>query len=183
MFKFILLISLFVSQVYAADIPGLTKLFQSNFNSLYQPRHCGKNIERLVQAAHEKRIDLKNAYVMKIVGGGFWETSGFYTRITPNERVMLGYFHYVLVADNYVFDFDLREPLVLPFEDYVRLQLAPPASNTSWMNVMAKDLPTWEMTRYEWNDYISYSNLNATWVKRMSVMINIPKALAKKRVR
>src|SRR5690606_10559228 len=127
--KFILVFCLFLTHAKAADIPALTKLFRTNFNSFYEARNCGKNIERLVEAAHEKRIDLRNAFDLRIVGGGFCETSGFYTRMVINDRAMLGYFHYVLVADNYVFDFDLAEPLVLPFEDYVRLQFSPVANN------------------------------------------------------
>lgn len=166
----------------AADIPALTKLFKTNFNSFYEARNCGKNIERLVQTANDKGIDLRNAFILKIVGGGFFETSGFYTRAARNDRAMLGYFHYVLVADNFVFDFDLAEPVVVSFEDYVRLQLAPP-SNSNWMGTMLKDLPSWELTRYEWKDYISYSNLNPTWIKRMSEVINVPKVLSRKRVR
>ncbi len=182
MLKIILSLMLLTSVAHAANIPALTILLQKNYNSLYEARNCGKNIERLVQAAHKNRIDLKNAYVLKIVGGGFFETSGFYTRGFPNDRAMLGYFHFVLVADNYVFDFDLHEPLVLPLEDYIRLQFTPQPSS-QWMKTMAMDIPGWEMTRYEWMDYISYSNLNATWVKRMSEVVNVPKLLAKKRIR
>jgi hypothetical protein len=83
---------------------------------------CGENIGRLVEEAKNQNLDLEGSYVLKIEGGGFLETSGFYTRSNPNERAMLGYFHYILVADGYVFDFDLNESLVLKLEDYVRLQ-------------------------------------------------------------
>ena len=89
-----LLISL--SSAWAADLPQLKKLFTENFDNYYQPRFCGKNTARFVSEAKKRNIDLSNSYVLKIVGGGFWETSGFYTRNNINERAMLGYFHMVL---------------------------------------------------------------------------------------
>ncbi len=150
-------IILATSTAQAADVAKLTKLFQENFNNFYQPRLCGRNTARLVSEAQKLNIDLSNSYVLRLVGGGFWETSGFYTRNTTTERDMLGYFHMIFVADNYVFDFDLHEPLVLPLEDYIRLQLTP--STTNFKNIWGSnykphlELPGWEMTRYHTEDY------------------------------
>ena len=114
------------STVLAADIESLRKLFVNNFNHYYQPRYCGKNIKRLLSEAQKRNIDLSNSYILKVVGDGFFETSGFYTRAKPNQRAMLGYFHMILVADNMVFDFDLHAPLVLDVRNYIRLQFMPP---------------------------------------------------------
>lgn len=149
-------IILTTSTAQAADVQKLTQLFQENFNEFYQPRLCGRNTARLVDAAQKLNIDLSNSYVLRLVGGGFWETSGFYTRNTTTERDMLGYFHMVFVADNYVFDFDLHEPLVLPLEDYIRLQLTPSTETSNlWGNSYKPhdQLPGWEMTRYNTEDY------------------------------
>lgn len=123
-----ILISFFLvmGSASAADIPRLKNLFQKNYNNYYQPRYCGRNIERFTSEALRRNIDLKGAYVLKISGTGFLETSAFYTRNKINDRAMLGYFHMVLVADDYVFDFDLAEPLALKVEDYFRLQFTPP---------------------------------------------------------
>jgi hypothetical protein len=110
----------------SADVERLEKLFSKNYNSFYTPRFCGRNIEKFVNVANQKGVDLSGSCVDRIVGGGFLETSAFYSRTNPNDRVMIGYFHMVLVADGYVFDFDLGEPVVLKLQDYVRLQFTPP---------------------------------------------------------
>lgn len=111
---------------FAADIPALKKLFKSEYNSLYQARFCGQNIENFIAKAKERRINLSNSYVAKIVGGGFLETSAFYTRTKKDDRVMLGYFHMILVADGIVFDFDLGKKKILDLNSYFRLQFTPP---------------------------------------------------------
>ncbi len=109
-----------------ADLNSLTKLFVQNYNALYEARMCGRNIERFVDLSLRHKINLDHSYVLKVTGAGFLETSGFYTRQNANRWKMLGYFHYVFVAEGHVFDFDLDEPLVLPLHDYVRLQFTPP---------------------------------------------------------
>lgn len=174
---FIFLSSTFVQ---AADIPGLTKLFADNFNTLYAPRMCGKNIERFIEAAQAQNINLDNAYVLKIVGGGFFETSGFYTRTNPNDREMLGYFHYVLVADRMVFDFDLNSPLVLTLENYARVQLSPPDTHP-WAANWGKDLSRWVITRYDIETYMKDSNPQITWKKSMGDLIDVTETLSRNR--
>jgi hypothetical protein len=95
--KFTIAILLTASTALAADLEKLTQLFQENYNTFYVPRFCGPNTARLIQAAQDQKIDLSNSYVLKIVGAGFLETSGFYTRSAPNERQMLGYFQEVVL--------------------------------------------------------------------------------------
>lgn len=180
---FILLLSF--HNLFAADLPALKKLFQENCQHFYLPRYCGRNIAKLIDEANKKNINLDNTYVLKIEGGGFLETSGFYTRTMINERSMLGYFHMVLVSDGYVFDFDLAEPLVLKIEDYIRLQFTPPYEpytifGMEWISHL--ELPRWSVTRFEWRDYIK-NNENPTWKKRMSEFVEIENILKKKRIR
>jgi hypothetical protein len=159
----------------AADIAGLTSLFQDNFNYLYQPRFCGRNIGNFIKLAQKHKIDLSNSYVMKFVGSGFLHTSGFYTRTKPNEREMLGYFHMVLVADNYVFDFDLNEPLVLRMPDYIRLQFAPPYEPFRIWGIdyrTEKDLAFWKLTAFETQAYALGSEVEL-WNKLMRDFIDL----------
>lgn len=181
-----LLIALFLSfsSAWAADIPKLTKLFTENFDHYYQPRFCGKNTARFVTEAKKRNIDLSNSYVLKIVGGGFWETSGFYTRNNINERVMLGYFHIVFVADGYVFDFDLDDALVLKMDDYFRLQFTPPYPFNFYGGEerTKSELKGWTLTRFEWTDYIKNIE-KPTWIKKLRDVINVDKMVEKNPVR
>jgi opacity protein-like surface antigen len=184
-FLIILLLSLLtLSQALAADLKSLTTLFKQNYDNFYQPRYCGRNTARLVSEAHKRKIDLSNSYVLKIVGGGFWETSGFYTRNNINERAMLGYFHMVFVADGYVFDFDLDEPLVLKMDDYFRLQFTPPYPfNFYGGEARTKsELKGWTLTRYEWPDYIKNIE-KPTWVKKLRDIMNVDKMVEKNPVK
>lgn len=121
---------------------------------------------------------------MKIVGGGFWETSGFYTRNNINERAMLGYFHMVFVADGYVFDFDLDDPIVVKLEDYFRLQFIPPSASDFYGGEARtiSELKGWTITRYEWADYIKNIE-KPTWVKKLHEIMNVEKMVQGKRVR
>jgi hypothetical protein len=176
---------LFTVTVNAADLRSLKNLFNDNFDSFYVPRMCGKNIERFVKEAAKRNIDLSNSYILKVEGSGFLETSGFYTRSEPNERTMLGYFHFIFVADGYVFDFDLAEPLVLKMEDYVRLQFTPPYDPYVVYGITInpiKDLTYWTATHYEWKNYIS-SNPVKTWEKSFGEIINLQSMMKKTRVR
>ncbi|MFY7994109.1 MAG: hypothetical protein ACOVP4_12500 [Bacteriovoracaceae bacterium] len=173
-----------LSSAWPADLPQLKKLFTENFDNYYQPRLCGKNTARLASEAKKRNIDLSNSYVLKIVGGGFWETSGFYTRNNINERAMLGYFHMVFVADGYVFDFDLDDPLVLKMDDYFRLQFTPPYPfNFYGGEARTKsELKGWTLTRFEWADYIKNIE-KPTWIKKLSEAIDVDKMVEKNPVR
>jgi hypothetical protein len=169
----------------AADLPALSELFQQNFDNFYQPRLCGKNISQLVSEATKRNIDLTNSYVLKFEGVGFLETSGFYTRKQINEREMLGYFHFVLVADGYVFDFDLAEPLILKLEDYIRLQFTPASEGYTIFGIHFKpleQLPDWTVGHFEWKNFIS-SSPQKTWSKKMDQVVNLKKVMKRKRVR
>lgn len=177
---FIILFSL-TSSLFAADIPALKKLFKENFNNFFEHRLCGQNTSRFAKAAYDEGIDLSNSYVLKFKGAGFFDTSGFYTRTSTTERSMLGYFHVVFVADGHVFDFDLHEPLVLKMEDYVRLQFTPEKS-TKIFNVLydgKKDLPWWEVTRFEWSEYMRGREI-PTWKKKLGELIDIDRTMKKK---
>ncbi len=109
----------------AADLPALQSLFYHDYNDLYVPRFCGQNIERFLRLAEERSIDLEGSVVVRISGQGFFETSSFFGRGSPNRRQNLGTFHFILVAEGHVFDFDLHVPVVLREPDYFRLQLTP----------------------------------------------------------
>lgn len=169
---------------FAADIKALSKIFQQNYNSFYRASMCGENIGRLVNEAKKQNVDLKGAYVLKLEGGGFLETSGFYTRSEPNERAMLGYFHYILVADGYVFDFDLNESLVLKIEDYVRLQFTPAYLPYVIFGINYKpvdELPSWTVTRFEVDGYPS--RLQQTWKKKLGDIVDIKEVMKRTRMR
>ncbi len=185
--KITLFLVLFIvsSFAQAADLKSLSELFKQNFNTFYQPRLCGKNIGLLITEAQKRKIDLSNSYVLKIEGAGFLETSGFYTRNLINDRAMLGYFHYVLVADGLVFDFDLAEPLILPLEDYVRLQFTPPylPFHVFGINfVPINELKWWTVSRFELESYISYTP-QKTWSKKMPQVIDLNLVMGRTRVR
>jgi hypothetical protein len=102
------------------------------------------------------------------VGAGFLETSGFYTRGEVNERAMLGYFHFVFVADGYVFDFDLDEPLILRLEDYIRLRFLLqklPYFIFGLYYVPEKELSSWTVSRFETNTYLTRTQMS--WIKNV----------------
>lgn len=169
----------------AANLPALQDYFRQNSETIYTPRLCGKNVQQLVQGAQDAGIDLSGAYVLKIVGAGFLETSGFYTRTKPQDRSMLGYFHYVLVAENHVFDFDLHELLVLPLEDYIRLQFTPPylPFRVLGMNYdPAEELKYWKVSRFELSA-VTRGPFTPTWEKSLSQFVSLPRLLARARIR
>jgi hypothetical protein len=165
---------------FSADVERLEKLFSKNYNSFYTPRFCGRNIEKFVKVANEKGIDLSGSYVAKIVGGGFLETSAFYSRSNPNDRVMIGYFHMVLVADGYVFDFDLGEPVVLKLQDYVRLQFTPPYEpfRIYGIDYSAKNNPgSWNVTAFDTNKY-GRGLESKLWSKMIKNLINMTRMIS-----
>ncbi len=182
---FLFLLVLTISHAaFAADVKKLTSIFQHNYNSFYRARMCGENIGRLVEEAKKHNLDLNGSYVLKLEGGGFLETSGFYTRSEPNDRAMLGYFHYILVADGYVFDFDLNESLVLKFEDYIRLQFTPAHLPYVIFGINYKpidELPSWIVTRFEVEGYPTRPQL--TWKKKLGDIVDIKNVMKLHRVR
>ena len=122
---------------------------------------------------------------MKIVGGGFLETSAFYARNNSNERVMIGYFHMVLIAEGHVFDFDLDEPIVPTTLDYIRLQFTPPYLPFSIFGIRydpKNQLTGWKLTRFEWQDYINGKEV-PTWTTTMERYIDLDELMSKPRIR
>lgn len=181
-----ILFLLLSSAAQAADVRGLTEIFWKNYDNFYQYGNCGGNIARLVEAAKEKRLDLSNAYVLNIVGAGFLETSGFYTRSKMNQWKMLGYFHVVLVADGYVFDFDLGEPLVLKLDEYIRLQFTPPqepfkvGGNAFFTS---DDLKYWTATTYDVQKYNFTEKPIETGKYKLTDLVPLARITSLKRLR
>jgi hypothetical protein len=165
-----------VAPAAAADIRKIESVYATHFEDFYEPRFCGRNIARLIQAAQDQKISLKGAYVLKIEGAGFFETSGFYTRTAPNEREMLGYFHVILVAGDRVMDFDLHEPLVLDIQEYIRLQFTPPEEKPMVIFGVPyrarEELKWWTVTRFEIDDFLRESK-RATWKKKLGEYVNL----------
>lgn len=127
---FALGILLITVSVQAADLPRLTTHFSDTFVSNYAPRFCGENITRLIEQSVEAGIDLENAFIVRIEGTGFWMTQGFAVRGRAFGDYQSWTFHYVLVADGQVFDYDFTDrPRVTPFADYVFEMFVPPAEN------------------------------------------------------
>lgn len=154
----IILSALQFSSTFAADIYSLKQLFKTHYSEKYVARYCNKNVDAFIKDAQKKGIDLSGAMAVKLVGGGFLETSGFYTRTKRNERAMLGYFHWILVADGYAFDFDLGENRVLGLEDYIRLQFTPPYEpyKIYGIDYTRNGQPSnWSISLYHWHDYIN----------------------------
>lgn len=176
-----LLTVLHASASFAADLKALSKLFKENYNTFYEYRRCGANVARLVEAAQTQGIDLRGAYPLEVRGAGFLETSGFYTRGDVDERVMLGYYHVVLVADGYVFDFDLARPLVLTLENYVRLQFTPPtAPYLVGGNIFyrpEKDLPWWRAIAYDTDGFTTTGAPKILWEKKLTELVDLERVL------
>lgn len=170
----------------AADTRALEAIFKANFKSAYEARQCGRNIARLLGLATDRDVDLSDTHVLKIKGAGFFETSGFYTRTAPDERAMLGYFHFVLINNGRVFDFDLHEPLVLDLERYVRLQFSPPENPVKIYGVLydaREQLNAWTVTRFEVADFQRSSSPRATWTKSLGDLVNLDRVFSRRRVR
>jgi hypothetical protein len=180
---FIFVVS-FAKTLVAADVAALKTLYLEQYNRLYQHGMCGRNIEHFIALAEQEGIDLTGAHVLKIVGAGFLETSGFYTRQNKNKREMLGYFHVVMVANDTVFDFDLADRLTPSLANYVRLQFTPPQEPYVIFGVFyisAQELPWWTVTRYEWKDYISRSDAQVSWKKKLNQVVDLPLVLSRPR--
>jgi len=184
--KFLFLtILIWNTNAFTADLKSLGQLFYQNYNFFYTPRMCGKNIARLINEAVNRKIDLSNAYVLRLAGNGFLETSGFYTRVLPNDREMLGYFHIILIADGFVFDFDLSEPMVLRFDEYIRLQFTPPYTPYIIFGINydpLKELSGWKVTSYEVSQFLT-SNPQKLWEKKMEEIIDLKHVTTLKRLR
>jgi hypothetical protein len=167
--KFYFLFILFIFQkVEAADLKKLTTLFKQMYETHYTHISCGRNIQQFLVFADKAGIDLNNAEVWKVKGNGFWATSGFHTRLSTSDRTMLGFFHVILIADNYIFDFDLHGGYVLSKYHYARLQFTPaqnPFAVASSQKIdFHEDLVGWTIEAF---DAINYSKNAETklWMK------------------
>lgn len=175
-----IIIFLFAQTSMSADLQSLTTLFQTNYNQFYKYGDCEANITRLIEAARNKNIDLSNAFMAKITGAGFLETSGFYTPEDPNQWRMLGYFHYVLIADNQVFDFDLHGGHVMSVEKYVRLQFTPPTMDYKIGNKIFRpenELRYWTIESFNVDSVGMNNKPELTWKKGLTEFISLNEIL------
>lgn len=152
--KFILLLLLASQFTFAADLPRLRKVFQDNYNTLYTPRACGKNIDKLVKLADANKIDLTNSYYVVLNNPGFWMLQAFSARGLKYGDRQSWSFHVILVADNYVFDFDFNNrPTVVPFNTYIKEMFVPKAKVDIPYD-FKQDLPYFEFDFYDVRDYL-----------------------------
>lgn len=96
---------------------------------------------------------------------------------------MLGYFHYVFVADGHVFDFDLATAEVLPFAHYIRLQFTPamdPYDPAQDLQRMRDDLPSWTLKRIELPEMLLGGN-KTTWEKKLRDLVSIDRVFELRR--
>ena len=92
----------------------------------------------------------------------------------------------VFVADSHVFDFDLLEPLVLPIEDYIRLQFTPASEGYHVFGMLIeprKELPYWELSAYETNAYVDSNRPTPMWEDQFQTVFDIDFILNRERVR
>jgi hypothetical protein len=112
----------------AADIPQLTDLFRETFVEAYTPRFCRDNVGRLIAAADKSGIDMRGAELVKLSSPDFWELNAFSARGYRLGDRRFFYFHYVLIADGYVFDYDFTDrAVILKVEDYFYEMFVPKA--------------------------------------------------------
>jgi hypothetical protein len=147
-------------EVQAADIEKLQNLFENNFQTFYEEKRCGKNIERFVRAAIESGIDLSGAEVVKIENSGgdtFGLVAAHQARYAeqsvekPLGIDMNWYFHVVLLADGYVFDFDFRnQPTLLDLRSYLDQNFIP-TKKKSDLEFRANKIGNYMLTFYSIN--------------------------------
>lgn len=160
--KYLFLLLLVTQASFAADLPKLQKIFRDNFSNFYTPRMCGKNIDQFVRAADAQRIDLTNSYVMMIESPGFWTLQGFNVRgLKQDQRQPWGH-HVVLVADDYVFDFDFtNQPRVVPFVKYFK-EMFVPKGKIDINYDFSRDIPDYDITLFASHDYLKHSSSKNT---------------------
>lgn len=163
--KYLWLLLLITQVSLAADLPKLQTLLKTNFTTFYTPRFCGQNIDRLVRAADQKRIDLTNSYVAVLKHPGFWGLQAFSARGQVGQRQPWG-FHVILIADNYVFDLDFtNQARVLPLKKYFIEMFVPKAKPDIPYNFKS-ELPYIELELYSSHDYLKTNGITKTTPKR-----------------
>lgn len=136
-----ILLILFSTPSFAADLAQLRELFVKNFKSKYESRKSVQNIENLVRDAIEQGIDLMGAELVEIRNEAR-ETYGLISvfqarELSPSSgdrgmspsysRTPLNWsFHHFLLADGMVFDFDFRnDPTILTIDSYINEMFIP----------------------------------------------------------
>lgn len=134
-------------KAHGADFYRLNQLFQKHFwGSFYKENKCGPNIEYFVRLALKENINLEGAAIIHIENKGldtfgmvaavrareqgqYFDSTGPHKNRPSREAGEVNWFyHAVLLADGFVFDFDFEnEPKALPFEDYIHEMFIPEA--------------------------------------------------------
>jgi hypothetical protein len=110
---------------HGADLEKLETLFAETFVSNYQPRFCGENVKRFVTQAVSRGIDLSGASIYRIVGGA-WNLQTFAARGLRSGSAQPFEFHWILVADRKVFDYDYTDRAqVIALEEYIPSMFIP----------------------------------------------------------
>lgn len=157
-------------KAFAADLTGVSNLFAQTFwNSHYEERYCGKNIETLVAKAVNARLDLSNAQIIGISDAGGW-MAGMVNALQAREAGLLitpsrvspmrhpgernWYFHVVLLVEGRVMDYDFtNQPRVIPLNDYLHEMFIPKAKRYDRQYKIRK-MQHYKITTYPAEDYI-----------------------------
>jgi hypothetical protein len=110
------------------DYGILEKNFKSTFETHYEARQCGKNIQEFLKRAKMIGFDMQHISVVTIKNKGysvFGMVNAEWARISAFDRPVAGeanWYHHVVAVDDrsfvYDFDFDIK-PTILPLRQYV----------------------------------------------------------------
>lgn len=113
---------------YGAFANALFPLFEKHFHEKYEPRYCGKNAQRFIEALQSAGEDLTRFYLVMIEnkGGSVFgmlnaERARGWRFDKPAEEEV-NWYHHVFVLDDrgMVYDFDFTvTPQILPIGDYL----------------------------------------------------------------
>jgi hypothetical protein len=114
-----------VAPAVAGDLRVAEEVIARAWNTDYEERFCGPNIERLVGRFKDAGLSLDSAEVLEIenAGGSMFGMVNAERARTGNSRRPTDeknwYHHVILVYEGHVFDFDfMSEPTVLPKAEY-----------------------------------------------------------------
>lgn len=165
-----LILFLISVQAIAADLKGISKIFQDSFwTSHYEERFCGKNIEKLVRKAIDARLDLSGAQIIQITDQSGW-MFGMVNALQAREGGRLitpaqtsperspgeknWYFHVVLLVEGKVIDYDfLSQATIYPLKDYLNAMFVPEKRLTDLEYKLSK-MKGYKIKSYPAEDYI-----------------------------
>jgi hypothetical protein len=169
-FIFSLFFCLISLQSIAADLKGVSKIFQDTFwTSHYEERFCGKNIEKLVRMAIDARLDLSGAQILQITDQSGW-MFGMVNALQAREGGRLivpaqtsperspgeknWYFHVVLLVEGKIIDYDfLSQASIYPIKDYMNAMFIPEKRVNDPAYKMSK-MKGYKIKAYPAEDYI-----------------------------